>query len=80
MGSHVKTIRTVVTETVSEISRISGQMTAIGDGAQKAAAASEEVTASVQELDALMQTAGSHSTDLSLKAEGLVEKMHQFTI
>lgn len=80
MGSHVKTIRTVVTETVSEISRISGQMTAIGDGAQKAAAASEEVTASVQELDALMQTVGSHSTDLSLKAEGLVEKMHQFTI
>ena len=80
MGSHVKTIRTVVTETVSEISRISGQMTSIGEGAQKAAAASEEVTASVQELDAMMQTVGSHSTDLSLKAEDLVEKMKQFTI
>lgn len=80
MGSHVKTIRSVVAETVSEISQISGQMTAIGEGAQKAAAASEEVTASVQELDALMQTAGGHSTDLSLKAEGLVEKMQQFTI
>lgn len=80
MGSHVKTIRMVVTETVSEISRISGQMTSIGEGAQKAAAASEEVTASVQELDAMMQTVGSHSTDLSLKAEDLVEKMKQFTI
>ena len=47
MGNHVKTIRAVVTENVSEISEISGQMTAIGEGAQKAAAASEEVTASV---------------------------------
>ena len=80
MGSHVKTIRSVVGETVSEISRISGQMTSIEEGAQKAAAASEEVTASVQELDTLMQTAGSHSSELSQKAEGLVEKMQQFTI
>lgn len=80
MGNHVTTIRTVAAEAVSEISRISGQMTAIGEGAQKAAAASEEVTASVQELDELMQTTVDHSTELSGKAEHLVERMRQFKL
>lgn len=60
--------------------QISERMNDIGDGAEKSAVSSEEVTASVQELNSLMQTENENSSALNQDARRLVEKKDFFQI
>lgn len=80
MGSKVETIDSVVESTVTEINQISDHITEIGEVAEKTAAASEEVTASVQELNDLMHTVDDNSGHLKSKVNGLVGKLTKFTV
>ncbi len=79
-GTRVETISQVISRTISEINDISGQMVEIKHGAENTAAASEEITASVQEMDALMQTLYNQSAELNEHAEHLDRKMNQFKV
>lgn len=56
------------------------QIVDIQRGAESSAAASEEVTASVEELTALMNTLDSNSEELTQKADNLVNELEYFKV
>lgn len=70
MGGCVETIGSASEDTMTEI----------GEGAKKNADASEEVTASIQELNSMMQTVDQNSGDLNSKIEELVHELTKFTV
>ena len=76
----VDTIHSIITRTISQIDAVSQQMTGIEHGAENSAAASQEVTASVQELRSLMQTMDTHASELNEKAERLDHKLNEFHV
>lgn len=80
MGNCVETIGSASENTMTEINAISGRITDIGDGAEKNAAASEEMTASIQELNTMMQTVDQNSVELSTKVEELIGELTKFTV
>lgn len=80
MGGCVETIGSVSEDTMTEINAISERMTEIGEGAEKNAAASEEVTASIQELNGMMQTVDRNSGELNSKIEELIHELTKFTV
>lgn len=80
MGGCVETIGSVSEDTMTEINAISERMTEIGEGAEKNAAASEEVTASIQELNGMMQTVDQNSGELNSKIEELIQELTKFTV
>lgn len=79
-GTSVTTIHQVITDTISEINTISDQMLEIKRGAENTAAGSEEITASVQEMNTLMQTAFDYSADLNKNAKHLDLKLNHFKV
>lgn len=79
-GNKADTIHTVIQGSITAINAISDQITDIAHGAESAAAASEEVTASVEELRALMQTMDSHTEKLHEKADNLNQTLNTFSI
>ena len=78
--SKVLTINDAISRTVTEINAISEQMSGIEHGAENAAAASQEVTASIEELRALLHTSDEYSLELSEKADHLDKKLNTFTV
>ena len=56
------------------------RITEIGEGAEKNAAASEEVTASIQELNGMMQAVDQNSSELNTKIEELIGELTKFTV
>lgn len=80
MGGCVETIGSVSENTMTEIHAISQRITGIGEGAEKNAAASEEVTASIQELNGLMQTVDKNSGELNEKVEELIGELTKFVV
>lgn len=80
MGGCVETIGSVSENTMTEINAISERITEIGEGAEKNAAASEEVTASIQQLNGMMQTVDQNSGELDVKIGELIEELTKFTI
>lgn len=76
----VDTIHSIITRTISQIDAVSQQMTGIEHSAENSAAASQEVTASVQELRSLMQTMDTHASELNEKAERLDHKLNEFHV
>lgn len=79
-GEKVEKINSVIADTLNEIEAVSGQVSEIERGAESSAAASEEVTASTQELAALMHSIGENTDSLNAEAEGLVQKLNAFTV
>ena len=65
---------------MTEINVISERITEIGEGAEKNAAASEEVTASIQELNGMMQAVDQNSSELNTKIEELIGELTKFTV
>ena len=80
MGGCVETIGSVSEDTMTEINVISERITEIGEGAEKNAAASEEVTASIQELNGMMQAVDQNSSELNTKIEELIGELTKFTV
>ena len=80
MGGCVETIGSVSEDTMTEINAISERITEIGEGAEKNAAASEEVTASIQELNGMMQAVDQNSEELNSKIEELIHELTKFTV
>lgn len=80
MGGCVETIGSVSEDTMTEINTISERITEIGEGAEKNAAASEEVTASIQKLNSMMQTVDNNSGELNSKIEELIHELTKFTV
>lgn len=79
-GAGADTIGTVISRTIEEINNISNKMTDVRHGAENTAAASEEVTASIEELNSLMQVLDEQSSELNGKAEYLDQKLNQFKV
>lgn len=79
-GEKVEKINSVIADTLNEIEAVSGQVSEIERGAESSAAASEEVTASTQELAALMHSIGENTDSLNAEAEELVQKLNAFTV
>lgn len=76
----VDMIHAVVERTIREITEISEQMTDVEKGAENSAAASAEVTDSVQKLNSLMASMDENSMELNEKADNLVQKLRRFTL
>ena len=76
----VPRINAVLANTLNEIEAVSSQAAEIERGAESSAAASQEVTASSEELAALMNSIGNSTDTLNTEAEGLVEKLNAFTV
>ncbi len=76
----VDMIHTVVEKTIREIAEISEQITDVEKGAENSAAASAEVTDSVQKLNSLMASMDENSMELNEKADNLVQKLRRFTL
>lgn len=79
-GEKVVRINAVLANTLNEIEAVSSQAAEIERGAESSAAASQEVTASSEELAALMNSIGNSTDTLNTEAEGLVEKLNAFTV
>ena len=79
-GEKVARINAVLANTLNEIEAVSSQAAEIERGAESSAAASQEVTASSEELAALMNSIGNSTDTLNAEAEGLVEKLNAFTV
>lgn len=73
-------INSIIKRSVEQITSISNQIVDIQRGAEISAAASEEVTASVEELTALMNTLDSNSEELTQKADNLVNELEYFKV
>lgn len=76
----VQDINAVIEKSVSLISSISNQIAEIQRGAESSAAASEEVTASIEEMTSLMHTLDDNSELLTSKARNLVKKLEYFRV
>lgn len=79
-GEKVERINAILVNTLDEIDAVSSQAAEIERGAESSAAASQEVTASSEELAALMNSIGNSTDTLNTEAEGLVEKLNAFTV
>lgn len=73
-------INSIIKRSVEQITSISNQIVDIQRGAESSAAASEEVTDSVEELTALMNTLDSNSEELTQKADNLVNELEYFKV
>ena len=73
-------INSIIKRSVEQITSISNQIVDIQRGAESSAAASEEVTSSVEELTALMNTLDSNSEELTQKADNLVNELEYFKV
>lgn len=76
----VSNINRVIDETVANIETVSSQIVDIQKGAESSAAASEQVTASSQELAALMTNTDERISHLASKADNLYSKLGRFRV
>ena len=76
----VSKISSVISDTISEIDSVSNQVSDIEKSAESTAAASEEVTASTQELAALMHSVDDDICTLSNSSHDLVSKLDRFSV
>ena len=79
-GDKANSINQVISRTISEIDAISGQIKEVEHGAENSAAASEEVNASIEELETIIQKLDIHSTQISEKANQLDKQLNKFTV
>lgn len=79
-GEKTSDINNIIHRTIAEIDAISGQITDIEHGAENSAAAAEEVNASIEELEALIQTLDTHSAEVSEKAGDLDRQLNRFKV
>lgn len=73
-------INAMIKKSVDKISSIGSQIVDIQRGAENSAAASEEVTASIEELTSLMNTLDLNSEKLMAKANALVRELKYFSV
>lgn len=73
-------INAMIERSVDKISSIGSQIVDIQRGAENSAAASEEMTASIEELTSLMNTLDSNSEKLMTKAIALAQELKYFSV
>lgn len=73
-------INAMIKKSIDKISSIGSQIVDIQRGAENSAAASEEVTASIEELTSLMNTLDLNSEKLMAKANALVRELKYFSV
>ena len=76
----VISINSLIDETVENMKVINEQVVDVQNGAESSAAASEQVTASSEELAALMSSTDETISDLTNKAKTLYEKLNKFKV